>query len=124
MKASRWFIVLGAIVLFCGGLAHMIGFTIIIPALAKSGVSVDLLGAVRAVWISFSVQFWVVSMAMVWLERIRGTRGVLFLLWLIPAINAVLMYHYVGLFLGTYMVGAGGLLVLIGLLLSRREADL
>ena len=36
MSLARWLILLGAIVLFCGAIAHMIGYTFFIPALVKN----------------------------------------------------------------------------------------
>ena len=123
MKASRWLILLGAIVLVLSGFAHIIGYRLFIPALVKAGLSGILLNAVKAVWIAYSVQFWVLSIVIALLSRIAGTRALLVLLAVIPVIDAVLMYHYVGLFLGTYMVGGGALLVVMGIGMTYRETE-
>ena len=122
MKSGRWLILLGCIVLFLGGIAHMIGYRFFVPALIQAGLSGHLLDAVKAVWIAYSVQFWVISLAIAWLTRMPNRRGMLLLLSVIPLVDGVLMYHYVGLFLGTYMIGGGALLVLIGIAMMKPDA--
>jgi hypothetical protein len=123
MKSGRWLILLGSILLFLGGIAHMIGYRFFVPALIQAGLSGHLLAAVEAVWIAYSIQFWVISLAIAWLTGMPNSRGMLLLLSIIPLIDGVLMYHYVGLFLGTYLVGGGALLVLIGIAMMKPDAS-
>jgi hypothetical protein len=114
MTPARWLILLGCIVLFCGGLMHLIGYSFLIPVIAKAGVDASLLGAVKAVWFAFSVQFVVLSPALVWISRRPDGRSLLLYLSLIPVIDAVLMYYFVGPFIGAHMVAGGSLLLLAG----------
>ncbi len=37
MTTARWLILLGSIVLFCAGLLHIVGYSFLIPVLAKAG---------------------------------------------------------------------------------------
>ena len=124
MTLPRWLILLASIILFCGGLLHLIGYKIAIPALVNAGVDPKLLGAVKAVWFAFSVQFCFLSPAIVWISRRPAARSLLLYLALIPVINAALMYYYVGPFIGAYIVSVGAILWLLGAwLLPRDEAS-
>ena len=69
MTLPRWLILLASIILFGGGLLHLIGYKFLIPALVNAGVDPKLLGAVKATWLAFSVQFWFLSPALVWISR-------------------------------------------------------
>ena len=123
MSLPRWLILLASILLFCGGLLHLIGYKFLIPALLNAGLDPKLLGAVKAVWFAFSVQFWFLSPAIVWISRRAAVRSLLLYLALIPLIDAALMYYYVGPFIGAHIVSAGAILLLIGAwLLPRGEA--
>jgi hypothetical protein len=122
MTPAHWLILLACIVLFCAGLMHIIGYTFLIPVLAKTGVDASILGALKAVWLAFSVQFVVLSPAIVWISRRPGTRSLLLYLALIPVLDAILMYHFVGPFIGAHMVAGGALLWLAGAWLLPRGA--
>ena len=123
MTLPRWLILLASIILFGGGLLHLIGYKFLIPALVNAGVDPKLLGAVKATWLAFSVQFWFLRPALVWISRRPAARSLLLYLALIPLIDAALMYYYVGPFIGAYIVSAGAILLLIGAwLLPRGEA--
>ena len=124
MTLPRWLILLASIILFCGGLLHLIGgYKFMMPALVNAGVDPTLVGAVKAVWLAFSVQFWFLSPAIVWISRRPAARSLLLYLALIPVIDAALMYYYVGPFIGAYIVSVGAILLLLGAwLVPRGEA--
>ena len=114
MTLPRWLILLASIILFGAGLLHLIGYSFLIPALVKAGVVPGIVGAVKAVWFIFTVELVILSPALVWIGRLSRARSLLLYLSLIPLADAILMYHYVGLFIGTYMVAGGALLLLAG----------
>jgi hypothetical protein len=123
MTLPRWLILLASIVLFCAGLMHSLGYFFALAVLAKAGIGPQVLGAVKAVWFVFSVELVVLSPAFVWISRRPGLRSLLIFLAIIPLADAVLMYHYVGLFIGTDMVAVGALLLVAGAwLLPRSES--
>ncbi len=121
MTLARWLILLACIVLFCAGLMHVIGYHFVIPVLVKAGLDAKYLGAVKAVWLVFSVDLVVLSPAFVWISRRPGWRSLLLYLALIPLIDAVLMYYFVGPFIGAHMVAAGAVLLVAGAWLLPRE---
>jgi hypothetical protein len=124
LTPARWLILLGCIVLFCAGLMHLIGYSFLIPVLVKAGVDPGILGAVKAVWFVFTVELVILTPAVVWLSWRPGTRSLLLFLALIPVADAILMYHYVGPFIGAHLVAGGSLLWLLGAwLLPRAKAQ-
>ena len=124
MTLPRWLILLASIILFCGGLLHLIGYKFAIPALVNAGVDPKLLGAVKAVWFAFAVQFCFLSPAFVWISRRPAAGSLLLYLALIPVIDATLMYYYVGPFIGAYIVSVGAILLVLGAwLLPRGETS-
>lgn len=121
MSLARWLILLGAIVLFCAAITHTIGYTFFIPALAQYNLPAHYVSAIRAIWLVFSLHMALLSIAIVWLSRLPGSRALLMFLALIPTIDSIVMYHFVGLFVGTYMVATAALLLLIGTWLMPRD---
>ena len=101
--------------LFAAGLLHIIGgYSYLFPALVKAGVDARLLGAVKCVWLVFTVELVILTPAFVWISGRPGARSLLLYLALIPVIDAVLMYYFVGRFIGSNMVAVGSVLLLIG----------
>jgi hypothetical protein len=95
-------------VLFGGGLLRLWGYPYIFPPLVRAaGVDAQLIGAVYAVWLSFAVQFVAASPVLVCLSRRAQGRYVISLLFLLPLVNAILMYRLVGPIIGSYTVSAG-----------------
>ena len=114
MSVPRWLVLLGSLVLFAAALLHIIGGFYLIPALVTAGVDPRLLGAVKCVWLVFTVELVILTPAFVWISRRAGGRSLLLYLALIPAIDGILMYYFVGPFIGSNMVAGGTLLLLIG----------
>ena len=123
MKVARVVILLAAITLFCGGLAHIVGYTFIVPVLLKSNLEPRIVSAIKCVWLVFSFELFILSPALVWISRKPGNRSLLLYLSVLPIVEAVMMYHFVGLFLGTYMIGAGAILLVIGAWLLPQERN-
>jgi hypothetical protein len=115
MKLARLFILLGSIVMFVGALLHILGGSLyVFPVLVKAGVDPRVAGAVKCVWLVVSAHGVLLSPALVWISRRQGTRSLLLYLALIPVVDAVLMFHFVGRFVGSYMVSCSALLLLAG----------
>ncbi|HVP56447.1 MAG TPA: hypothetical protein VMU45_15755 [Candidatus Eisenbacteria bacterium] len=114
MSLARWLILLASIVLFAAGLLHVVGYLYVMPGLLKSGVDPKFLGAVKCVWLVFTVELAVLAPAFVGISRRPGMRSLLLYLALIPVIDAILMYYFVGSFIGSNMVGGGAVVLLVG----------
>jgi hypothetical protein len=114
VKLARWLILLGSVVLFCGALLHLVGYRFLVPVVANTGIDPKVLGALKCVWLVFSVQILILSPALVWISRRPGGRSVLLYLALMPLIDGILMYYFVGSFIGSNIVAVGTVLLLVG----------
>jgi len=122
MKAARWLILLAAVVLFLAGLAHTLGYKFVAPMLVKSNLPANITEAIKGVWLIYSAHLILLSVIIVWISRLPGTRSLVLFLALFPISDAIFMYRFVGPFLGLYMVSTAAALLLIGgWLLPRSE---
>jgi hypothetical protein len=71
-------------------------------------------GAIVCVWLVVSAYGGLLAPALVWISRRQGMRSLLRNLALIPLVDAVLMYVFVGFFSGFYIVATTALLLLAG----------
>ena len=115
MKLARLLILLGSIVMFVGALLHIVGGSVgVFPVLAKAGIEPRIAAAIKCVWLVVSAHGLLLAPALVWISRRPGTRSLLRYLALIPAVDAVLMFYFVGFFSGFYIVSTSALLLLAG----------
>jgi hypothetical protein len=115
MKLARLLILLGSIVMFLGALLHILGgLKGVFPVLATAGVNPRIAGAIKCVWLVVSAHGLLLAPALVWISRRPDARSLLRYLVLIPTVDAVLMYVFVGFFAGFYIVAASALLLLAG----------
>ena len=122
MKLARLLILLGSIVMFAGALLHIVGGSLgVFPVLAKTGMDARVAGAIKCVWLVVSAHGILVAPALVWISRRPGTRSLLLYLALIPTVDAVLMFRFVGLFSGFYIVAGCAVLLLAGAWLMPSE---
>jgi len=122
MKLARLLILLGSIVMFAGALLHIVGGSLgVFPVLAKTGMDARVAGAIKCVWLVVSAHGVLLAPALVWISRRPGTGSLLRYLALIPTVDAVLMFRFVGLFSGFYIVAGCAVLLLAGAWLMPSE---
>lgn len=122
MTLARWLILLGSIIMFVGALLHVVGGSLgVFPALAKAGLDPRVAGAIKCVWLVVSAHGVLLAPALVWISRRPGTSSLLRYLSLVPVVDAVLMYSFVGFFSGFYIVSTSALLLLAGAWLLPRN---
>ncbi len=122
MTLARWLILLGSIVMFVGALLHVVGGSLgVFPVVAKAGMAPLVEGAIKCVWLVVSAHGVLLAPALVWISSRPGTRSLLLYLALIPLVDAVLMYHFVGFFAGFYIVATAALLLMTGAWLMPRN---
>ncbi len=122
MTIARWLILLGSILMFVGALLHIVGGSMgVFPVLAKSGMAPLVAGAIKCVWLVVSAHGVLLAPALVWISSRRGNRSLLLYLALIPIVDAVLMYSFVGFFSGFYIVATTALLLVAGAWLLPRN---
>jgi hypothetical protein len=122
MKLARLLVLLGSIVMFLGALLHVVGgLKGVFPVLEKADVAPLVAAAVKCVWLVVSAHGVLLAPVLVWISRL-GQRSLLRYLALIPAVDAVLMFYFVGLFSGFYLVSTSALLLNVGAWLMPRDA--
>jgi len=113
----RWFAIAGAGVLVATAAIHAAGYGSVSAAVGAGGVNPELAPALRAVWLM--VAFHLVILAIIVVVASGAARGkhIVLVCALMPAADAVLLFRFVGVFVGTIdMVAATVLLVLSGLI--------
>lgn len=122
MKTARWVTGTGSVVLFVFGILHGSRYGAIEGMIRTSGLKEPLDGILRASWLGFSCeQMAIAVIALVASRMERGGRIVL-LCGALMAVHGVLLFHFLGLFIGTYVSVIITLLFLIGGWLQSREA--
>lgn len=122
MTFARCLILAASIVLLCNGLAHLLGYTHVIAVLTRNGVNPGIVSAIQAIWLIYTLHLVLLSVAIVWISRLPGTRSLLLFLALFSVSDAVLMFGFIGPFIGLYAVSVAALLLLVGAwLLPRSE---
>jgi len=114
MKLARWLVVIGCLLLLAGGLLHSYGSAFVFAKLAASNLDGGLMGAMKCLWLSFSVEFIVLSFIIFRASRLSNGRGLVLLCTVIPALTAILMYQFAGAFSGAHMLAAGTLCLAVG----------
>lgn len=123
MKIARWLIIAGSAVLFLSALFHGSGYFKLGAAIEKSGAELMLVHAFKAFWLMFSFHLIVLSAIFIAVSRTSQAKPLVLLCTLIPASDTVLLYHFLGVFIGTIALAIATLLFLAGgLLLPRAGA--
>ena len=123
MKLARWLVLLAGIVTLLAGLAHTLGYKFVAPLLTNSNLPANIVDAIKGVWLIYSAHLILLSVVIAWINRLPGTRLLLLFLAMFPISDAMFMYHFVGPFIGLYMISTAAALLLIGAwLLPRSES--
>lgn len=123
MKIGRWLIVAGSVVLFLTALLHGFGYLQVSRVVETSNMKPFLTGGFKALWLMFSIHLLILGAVFIAASRIPKGRGLVLLCTLIPACDTILLFHFVGVFIGTIALAVATLLFLAGgLMLPQGEA--
>lgn len=123
MRIARWLIVAGSLVLFLTALLHGSGYAEISRVVEKSDMKPFLIGGFKALWLMFSIHLLVLSAIFIVTSQTPKGRRLVLLCTLIPAFDTMLLFHFVGVFIGTVALAVATLLFLVGgFLLPEGEA--
>ena len=123
MKIARWLIVAGSAVLFLTALLHGSGYVQVSRVVEKSAMKPFLVGGFKALWLMFSIHLLVLSAVFIVASQTPKGRRLVLLCTLIPAFDTILLFHFVGVFIGTIALAVATLLFLAGwFLLPQGEA--
>jgi hypothetical protein len=114
VKAARWLIWIGSLLVFLGAILHAYGYTFAMPRVTATNAGPEILNVFKALWWSFSIAGVVLSPIIIWASRLPGGRGLVLLCAVIPAATSVLMFCLLGVFIGSITFGAATLFLLAG----------
>ena len=114
MKIARWLIVAGGLVLFLTALLHGSGYAEISRVVEKSDMKSFLIDVFKALWLMFSIHLLVLSAIFIVASQTPKSRRLVLLCTLIPAFDTMLLFHFVGVFIGTVALAVVTLLFLVG----------
>ena len=110
MRIARWLIVAGSLVLFLTALLHGSGYAEISRVVEKSDMKPFLIGGFKALWLMFSIHLLVLSAIFIVTSQTPKGRRLVLLCTLIPTIDTMLLFHFVGVFIGTVALAVATLL--------------
>jgi hypothetical protein len=121
MKNARLFTLLGSLVLMGSAVFHSLGYPRLLHRIEASAIQPPLDGIMKASWLTFSVQLFALAViALLARTMDRGGRIVL-LCAASTAISAILLFRFLGLFPGVYLLAVVTLLLLAGGWLQAKE---
>jgi hypothetical protein len=114
MKNARVITLIGSMVLFASGILHWTGYPKVTSALAENPTSPMLASVLKTCWITFSVEM--VALALIAFVARSLDRGgsIVLLCAAANAANGFLLFHFLGAFIGVYLVAAITLLFFVG----------
>ena len=122
MKIARGLIAAGSVVLFLTALLHGSAYGQVSRVLEKSGMGPFLTGGFKALWLILSIHLVLLSAVFMVASWTPKGRRLVLLCTLIPALDTVVLYHFVGVFIGAIALAVATLLFLVGgLLLPQGE---
>jgi len=120
-KAGTWLVWIGSILLVLTSFMHLYGYTFTASLFAGTGVHADVIGAYRALSLAFFFTLLLLAPVFVLLTQMPGAKRIALIAVLIPLADLVLMFHFLGLFVGTIAMIITVTPLLLGVLLWQQE---
>lgn len=114
MKTARWVTLVGSLVLFASGIFHSTGYPMITNSLAKEPIRPHLASILKACWLAFSVELLALAVIAFVARSLDRGGPIILLCAAANAVNSFLLFHFLGLFIGVYLVSFVTVLFLIG----------
>jgi hypothetical protein len=119
MNIGKWLVWIGSGLLFAAACMHMVGYPSTLPLLA--GVQPIGLAAFKTLTLSFGFTLMLLAVVIAMLSRVARAKKILVVAALIPLVDVVLMFHFLGLFIGTIGVLAATVPLVVGALMFSDE---
>jgi hypothetical protein len=120
--AAKWLIWTGCVLSVLGACAHLYGYTFTDQNFGGSNVRPDVIAAYRALFLMFAVPPFCLAPIFLLAMRMRGGKKIMLLGMLVPLASVVLLFHFLGIFVGTIIMTIATTPLAIGILLWRDEA--
>jgi hypothetical protein len=121
MSAAKWCTGTGSVILGVVGIGHETRLGQIQQMLSAGGVKYPLDAILKACWLLFGASMIVVAIIAFLASRMAQGRAIVLLCAALNAVNAILVFHYLGLFIGFYASVVVTLFLLVGGLLQSGE---
>lgn len=121
MKAARWITGAGSFILLATAIFHATGFVRLVKRIEASGVAYPLDGILKATWLTFSLQ--ILILAVIAFLASRSARGgwIVLLCAVSTGLTGLILFRFLGLFVGVYLTAAVSLLFLLGGLMQAKQ---
>ncbi|HKQ88595.1 MAG TPA: hypothetical protein VJS43_17690, partial [Candidatus Acidoferrales bacterium] len=100
-KAGKWLVWIGSVLLVLTAFLHLYGYTFTASLFAGTGARADVIGAYRTLSLAFFFTLLLLAPVFLLLSRMPGAKRIALIAVLIPLADLVLMFHFLGLFVGT-----------------------
>lgn len=105
MKTARLLTLLGSLVLFADAIFHGLGYFQVTSALAMETLRRPQLAAIfKACWLAFSILMAALALIALVARSLERGGPIVLLCAAANAINGFLLFHFLGLFIGVYLV--------------------
>lgn len=123
MKTARLISLLGSILLAGSAAFHASGYPrFVVPLIQKEGISWPISGVLKALWLTFSILLFGLAVVVVLARNMERGGGIVLVIAAANAVCAVVMWHFLGLFPGVYLIAGVTILLAIGGALQVRLA--
>jgi hypothetical protein len=103
MKTGRWLTGIGSVILFVFGILHGTKFGMLEGMIQANGVKAPLDGIIRTSWLGFSKEMMALAVIAFVASGIARAGWIVILCAITMAANGVLLFHFLGPFIGVYM---------------------
>ncbi len=122
MKTGRWLTGVGGVVLFLTGIGHGARFVQVQGMIAASGMKAPLDGILRGCWLAFSGEMVALAVIAMVASAMAGGGRIVLICGATMIVNAALLLHFLGPFVGVYISVAVAVLFLAGGWMQGKQA--
>ena len=123
MKAARIVTLIASVVLFVTGCLHGRGYFKLVEGLSTEHSAPVTANILKTCWLAFSVEMIALAVIALLASRHERGAGIVVVCALANAANGFLLFQFLGLFIGVYLVTLVTVLLLAGGFLQRKAAS-
>ena len=124
MKAARIVTLIACLISFVTGCLHGRGYFKVVEGLSTEHLAPVTANILKTCWLTFSVEMVVLAMIALLASRHERGASIVLVCAFANATNGFLLFHFLGLFIGVYLVTLVTLLLLAGGLLQLKTESL
>ncbi|MGB2671018.1 MAG: hypothetical protein WA621_05065 [Candidatus Acidiferrum sp.] len=114
MKTGRWLTGIASVILFLTGIGHSTGIAHVQKMIVESGVKAPLDVLLKACWLAFGGEMVALAVIAVVASAMAGGGRIVLICAATMFVNAALLLHFLGPFVGVYVSVVAAVLLLAG----------